>query len=56
MQVKCPINRNTNQNGFLLPTKCAEKVLKYTCLVSIIFNSLIYDCGFLESSLRVQLF
>ena len=38
MLLKCQINTNTNKNGFLLPTKCLEWVLKYSFLVSIILN------------------
>ena len=30
MLLKCQISTNTNKNGFLLPTKCLEGVLKYT--------------------------
>ena len=35
--LKCQINTNTNKSGFLLSTKCLERVLKYSCLVSIIY-------------------
>jgi len=38
MLFKCRINTNANGNGFLLPTKCLEGVLKYSYLVSIILN------------------
>ena len=30
MLLKCKINTNTYKNGFLLPTKCLEGVLKYS--------------------------
>ena len=30
MLLKCQINKNTNKNGFLLPTKCLEGVLKHS--------------------------
>ena len=30
MLLKFKINKNTNKNGFLLPTKCLERVLKYS--------------------------
>ena len=41
MLVKCQINtNNTNKNEFLLSIKCVERVLKYSYLLSIIFNSL----------------
>ena len=30
MLLKCQISTNTNKNGFLLPTKCLEGVLKYS--------------------------
>ena len=38
MILKCQINTNTNKNGFLLPTKCLEGVLKYSYLGSIILK------------------
>ena len=38
MVLKSQINPNTNKNGFLLPTKCIDWVLKYSYLVSIILN------------------
>ena len=38
MLLKSQINTNTNKNGFLLPTKCLEGVLKQSYLVSIILN------------------
>ena len=36
MLLKFQINTNTNKNGFFLPTKFLESVLKYSHLVSII--------------------
>ena len=36
MLLKCLINTNTNKNRFLLSTKCLERVLKYSYLVSTI--------------------
>ena len=36
MLLECQINTNTDKNGFLLSTKCLERVLKYSYLVSII--------------------
>ena len=57
MLLKCEImllerpNTTTNKNGFLLPTKCVEWVLKYSYLVSIISIFFIYVCEFLNSSL-----
>ena len=36
MLLKCQINTNMNKNGFLLSTKCLERVLKYSYLISII--------------------
>ena len=38
MILKCQINTNTNKKGFLHPTKCLERFLKYSYLVSIISN------------------
>ena len=38
MLLKCQINTNTKKKGFLLSTKCLERVLKYSYLVSIILN------------------
>ena len=38
MLLKCQINTNTKNKGFLHPTKCLESVLKYSYLVSIILN------------------
>ena len=29
MLLKCQISKNTNKNGFLLPTECFEGVLKF---------------------------
>ena len=51
MLLKCQINTNTNKNGCLLPTKCLERVSKYSCLVSTILHFLINVCRFLKSSL-----
>ena len=34
--VKSQINTNTNQNGLQFPTKCIERILNYSFLVSII--------------------
>ena len=36
MLLKCQINTKTSRNGFLISTKCLERVLKYSYLVSII--------------------
>ena len=47
MLLKCQINTNTNKKGFLHPTKCLERVLKYYFLVSIILNY-----HYLKQSLR----
>ena len=33
MLLKCQISTNTNKNGFLLPTKCLECVLKYSFII-----------------------
>ena len=41
MLLKCQIITNMDKNGFLLPTKCLEGVLKYSYLVSIISNFLL---------------
>ena len=38
MLLKSHIHKNTNKNGFLIPTKYLEWVLKYSYLVSIILN------------------
>ena len=38
MLLKSQINTNTNKNRFLFPTKCLEWVLKYSYIVSIIFE------------------
>ena len=38
MLLKCQINTNTLKKGFLHFTKCLERVLKYSYLVSIILN------------------
>ena len=36
--LKCQINKNTKKKGCMLPTKCLERALKYSYLVSIILN------------------
>ena len=33
MLLKCQIHTNTTKNGFLLPTKCLEVVLKYSYII-----------------------
>ena len=38
MLLKCLFNENTHQNGVLIPTKCVERVLNNSCLVSIILD------------------
>ena len=38
MLLKCQINTNTKKKIFLHPTKCSERLLKYSYLVSIISN------------------
>ena len=42
------ISTNTNKNGFLLPTKCLEGVLKYSYYVSIMLNFLLMFADFLS--------
>jgi len=44
--LKCQINTNTNKDGFLFSTKCLERVLKYSYLVSIILKKFIYVSQF----------
>ena len=46
MLSKCQINTNTNNYGFLLPTKCLEGVLKYSYLVSITSKLRIFKVKF----------
>ena len=41
MLLQCYFNENTNQNGGLFPTKCVERVLNISCLVSIILDKLV---------------
>ena len=38
MLLKCQINTNSKKKGFLHSTKCLERVLKYSYLVSNILN------------------
>ena len=53
MLLKCQINTNTKKQGFLHPTKCLEWVLKYSYLVTIIFNYRFPKC--LRNTLRTLL-
>jgi len=46
MLFKCRINTDTNRNGFLLPARCLEGVLKYSYLVSIVLNFLFVFADF----------
>ena len=39
MLLNFQINTNAKKKGFLHPTKCLERVLKYSYLVSIIFKN-----------------
>ena len=43
MLLKCQFNENTNQNGVLFPTKCLDRVLNNSCLVSIILDLLVSE-------------
>ena len=43
MLLKCQLNENTNQNGVLFPTKCVERVLNNSCLVSTILDKLVSE-------------
>ena len=43
MLLKCWLNENTNQNGVLFLTKCVERVLNNSCIVSIILDKLVSE-------------
>ena len=43
MLLKCQINTDTNQNGVLFPTKCVERVLNNSFLISIFLDKLVSE-------------
>ena len=43
MLSKYQFNENSNQNGILFPTKCVERVLNNSCIVSIILDKLVSE-------------
>ena len=55
MLLECQTNTNTNKNGFMLSTKCLERVLKFSYRVSIISKKFLYVCQFYKHFVLIWL-